>query len=126
MTGAVRPQVVVAADPGSAPTALREVRAGLEEEGVPHRLLTRPGGAAALAALAAGASELAVGLGLDADEVVVTHARLPPGAPLLRVPVAAGPLALRTAGQDAARLVTTRPLAGLPGSRGAPYGPSPV
>lgn len=98
--------------------ALREVRAGLEEEGVPCRVVSldqSTADAALLAHAAACASPVSVGLGLSADAACLHLPQLPPGAPLLSVSVRVPePERLRALGHNAARLVAGVPLKELP------------
>ena len=88
---------------------LRELTAGMEEEGVPFRVekaAAEAGGAAELAYAAAHASTLDVGIGVDAvGHICVHHAKLPPDAPALTGP----PRHARSLGHNAARLVTGIP-----------------
>jgi hypothetical protein len=108
-------------------TALRDVRAGLEEEGVPARAdrveaaaveisgdpgPAESGPAVALAHEAARRSSLDVGVGLAADgSVCVHHAKLDPETPAL----AGDRSAARSCGHNAARLVVGIPYKDLPG-----------
>jgi hypothetical protein len=117
--------------------ALRELRAGLEEEGIPCRVLAAeapapgpaaaspvcdapalaapPADAALLAHAAACASPVSVGLGLSADTACLHLPQLPPSAPLLSVSVRVPePERLRALGHNAARLVAGVPLKELP------------
>jgi ParB-like chromosome segregation protein Spo0J len=98
-----RPAVVVLSHPHPANRrCLREIGAGLEEEGVPFRVENIEDRCAAreLAFAAALASGLDVGVGVDAaGNMCVHHAKLPPDAPAM-----AGPAA-RDIGHNAARLV---------------------
>ena len=113
--GEQSPAVVVlhSGDPGCA-ACLREIDAGMEEEGVPIRvresdLVT----AQDLAHAAALASNLDVGIGVDADGTIcVQHAKLPRDAPAL---VGAAHTA-RTMGHNAARLVSGIPFKPAPAS----------
>lgn len=121
---------------------LREITAGMEEEGVPCRIesVSRPaenesyraeggpyraenglcptgnaadGGARELAFAAAQASNLDVGIGVDAaGYICVHHAKLPPDAPA----VAGPPSSARTMGHNAARLVVGIPFKQQEGS----------
>jgi hypothetical protein len=86
---------------------LRELTAGMEEEGVPFRVeKAEAGGAAELAHAAAHASTLDVGIGVDAaGHICVHHSKLPPDAPALTGP----PEHARSLGHNAARLVTGIP-----------------
>lgn len=94
----------------AASAALREVRAGLEEEGVPCRVTQSHGDAVALAWAAATTSPVSVGVGLDADAACLHLPQLPPDAPLLRLAAPHDPERLRALGHNAARLVKGAPL----------------
>ncbi|GII29984.1 glycerol dehydratase reactivase beta/small subunit family protein [Planotetraspora mira] len=110
-TGRNRPAVVVLCRPGNL-HCLRELGAGMEEEGVPFRTEDATGGSAVeLAFAAAQASNLDVGVGVDdAGSVCVHHAKLPPDMPAL-----AGRAAdARTLGHNAARLVVGIPFKDAP------------
>lgn len=99
-----------AAEGGS---VLRELLAGLEEQGVPWEVEVAGGEAVALAHRAAGRSVLRVGLAVAGDgTVVLHHAQLPPERPVQHLP-RAGPTQARLAGQNAGRLVKGLPLEGL-------------
>lgn len=90
---------------------LREICAGIEEEGVPFEVLpVGTGEAGELAEQAARRSPLEVGVGLDSTGVtIVHHSKLPAGKPVSR-DVTRTPQAARRAGHDAARVVTGVPL----------------
>ncbi|MCE0534786.1 glycerol dehydratase reactivase beta/small subunit family protein [Kineosporia rhizophila] len=90
---------------------LREICAGLEEEGVPFEVVPqRTGAARDLAHRAANRSPLQVGVGLDATGLtIVHHSKLPTGKPVSR-DEAATPQAARRAGRNAARVVVSAPL----------------
>lgn len=112
------PPVIVVRHGRAPAVALREVRAGAEEQGVPTRVDEgAPDAATALAHTAALASPLEVGVGIDgAGGVAVHHATLPPDAPALAlgaldVTADAGPPQWRRAGAVAARIVTGLPIA---------------
>jgi hypothetical protein len=107
------PPVIVVRHAGAPVTAVREVRAGAEEEGVPTRVeYAATGAAAELAHAAALDSPLEVGVGIDATGgVAVHHATLPPDAPALAVTADPGPPHWRRAGAVAARIVTGLPIA---------------
>lgn len=96
--------LVLTAGPGP---VLREICAGLEEEGVPFEVCRcDPAPAVALAFAAAGRSPLDVGIGLDASgAIAVHHAKLPEDQPVLLTTTEP-----RHAGHDAARVVTRTPL----------------
>lgn len=124
-SAAARPTVVLIA--AAEHPALREVLAGLEEQGVPGEVrgLPDPRGSSerradALAAEAASESSLGVGVGLAADgSVAVTHRTLPVNHP---VDSGAGPVSA----EDARRLggVAARVVVGLPLQLG-PMSPRP-
>lgn len=105
-----RPAIVVLHRVGpDGECCLRELTAGMEEEGVPFRVEeaeAEAGGAVELAHAAAHASTLDVGIGVDtAGHICVHHAKLPPDAPALTGP----PQHPRSLGHNAARLVTGIP-----------------
>jgi hypothetical protein len=126
--GRNRPAVVVFyhPDPGNR-DCLREINAGMEEEGVPCRTEGVPdrvegvpdredaacraedaadGSARELAFAAAQVSNLDVGVGVDAmGYICVHHAKLPPDAPAVAGPASSA----RTMGHHAARLVVGIP-----------------
>lgn len=122
------PAVFLHVAPGDpAPRALRELRAGLEEEGVPCRVramsaseagadddASEPRDAVALAHAAARLSPVSVGIGLDADAAALHLPQLPAAEPLLRLPVENVPERMRALGHNAARLVKGAPLKELP------------
>ncbi|GLW10733.1 hypothetical protein Misp01_58610 [Microtetraspora sp. NBRC 13810] len=104
--GRIPPAVVLLHRHGD-PRVLREILAGLEEEGVPCRTEeAADGGARELAFAAAQVSSLGVGVGVDAmGNTCVHHAKLPRDAP-----AAAGPAgSARVMGHNAARLVVRIP-----------------
>jgi hypothetical protein len=107
-----RPAVVVR-HAGGHPEVLRQVCAGLEEEGVPALVEPATGapGCEALAHTAARASPLETGIGIDATgAVAVHHAALPRSAPVRVAPAGAEAAEHRRAGGTAARVVTVQPL----------------
>jgi hypothetical protein len=106
--GRNRPAVVLLHHPDLGDRrCLREINAGMEEEGVPCRIENAAGGGAReLAFAAAQASNLDVGIGVDAaGYICVHHAKLPPDAPAAAGP----PSSARTMGHNAARLVVGIP-----------------
>lgn len=106
--------VVLAADGGS---VMREVLAGIEEEGVPAAAPPVDGAdrgvsAADLAQRAAMLSPLQVGVGIGAPgDIRVCHAKL--GQPVFGLPAGSSPSAARTMGHNAARIVAGLPLKDL-------------
>ncbi|MBK1783315.1 glycerol dehydratase reactivase beta/small subunit family protein [Prauserella cavernicola] len=109
-TRAVPPAIVVRCAEDAA-AVLRDVLAGVEEEGVPVRVELVPGGdardAATLAFAAARASSLDVGVGIDREGAgCVQHAKRPEDRPALTGPRERA----RLLGHNAARLVTGIPV----------------
>ncbi|RKG92778.1 glycerol dehydratase reactivase beta/small subunit family protein [Corallococcus terminator] len=97
--------------------ALREVCAGLEEEGVPFECEPTDAPLLAAAHEAAARSRLLVGVAVAGTEACVHFSQLAVDAPVLHVTDASASM-LRLLGQDAARLVKVMPL-GTPLSRRA-------
>ena len=85
----------------------RQLDAGMEEEGVPARIVTVPDGpAVALAHAAAQASNLDVGVGIDSmGNISVHHAKMPRD----RAALNGSPGTARVMGHNAARLVRGTP-----------------
>ena len=105
-----KPNIHVLASPDAAPSALRQLTYGMEEEGIPWEEDTREGmDALALSWEAAQASRLEVGLGLDEQFVVLHYSKLRQDQPLYRVP-ARQMDQVRAIGANAARLVKKLPL----------------
>lgn len=113
----VIPSVVVLRPAEAGAQVLREVCAGIEEEGVPTRVVVPSGDSdtddetVLLAHEAAQESRLDVGVALGVEAVVVHHAKLPERSPAQVVPAEAGTAGWRGAGRSAARIV-----------KGLPYG----
>lgn len=110
------PAVFLHLAPGGEP-ALREISAGLEEEGVPCQVVAHAavdGTAAALAHGAARTSPVGVGLGLDARHACLHLPQLAPDAPLVSLQLPHDAERLRALGHNAARLVKGAPLKELP------------
>jgi Dehydratase medium subunit len=111
------PSVVVLRPTEAGAQVLREVCAGIEEEGVPTRVVMPSGDGdednetVLLAHEAAQESRLDVGVALGVEAVVVHHAKLPERSPAQVVPAEAGTAGWRGAGRSAARIV-----------KGLPYG----
>ena len=85
----------------------RKLDAGMEEEGIPARLVTVPDGSAvSLAYAAAQASNLDVGVGIDSrGNISVHHAKMPRDEAALNGPSSTA----RVMGHNAARLVSGTP-----------------
>jgi hypothetical protein len=119
------PSIVVLRPAEAGAQVLREVCAGIEEEGVPTRVVVPSGDSdtdtdtdtdsdsdtVLLAHEAAQESRLDVGVALGVEAVVVHHAKLPERSPAQVVPAEAGTAGWRGAGRSAARIV-----------KGLPYG----
>lgn len=97
-------------DPGAAP--LRQLLAGIEEEGVPYEVVPATStSAGALAADAALRSTLAVGVGVaDDGTVAVTHRTLSADQPIVELGARVDDEVVRSAGRSAARVVVGLPL----------------
>lgn len=84
---------------------VREVRAGMEEEGIPCTLLQGQGtDNIALAYQGASSSQLGVGMGIGPNNMCIHYHKLPPREPLF-ISVAGAPEEWRRFGSNAARLV---------------------
>ena len=84
---AIKPQIIVygLTHPGVG-AKKREVRAGMEEEGIPCLFVDKESGEiAALAFEAACASQLGVGIALGAQDICIHFQRLRPEAPLFQL-----------------------------------------
>lgn len=85
---------------------LREVQAGLEEEGIPWRLLAAEGGECSeLGHQAAASSQLGVGIGIHAAGLCIHYQKLPQAEPLFYLPQTDSRVKWRQIGSNAARLV---------------------
>lgn len=107
----VEPPALLVLDGGAAAGLVREVCAGVEEEGVPVRVMAGiSGDADRLGAVAADRSALRVGIGLDPlGAVVVRHALMSRHGPVHTL-AGGGPAEWRRAGRIAARIITGLPL----------------
>ena len=108
-----RPAVLVHRQAGAPAAVLREVCAGVEEEGVPAEVVDAPDGASvtALAHTAAQASRLEVGIGVAASgATAVHHGKLPAPCPAATAGAGAAPPEWRRVGRIAARIVKRLPL----------------
>lgn len=85
---------------------LREVQAGLEEEGIPWRVKEEAGGAfVSLGHQAATESQLGVGVGIDAEGMCIHYQKLPQDKPLFLLNADETKAKWRRIGYNAARLV---------------------
>ncbi|MBO0850538.1 MAG: hypothetical protein J2P20_13820 [Pseudonocardia sp.] len=108
---AAEPPALLVLDGGAAADLVREVCAGVEEEGVPVRVVPGVSGDAdRLGAEAADRSALQVGIGLDPlGTVVVRHALMSRHGPVHTL-AGGGRTGWRRAGRIAARIITGLPL----------------
>lgn len=89
---------------------IREIRAGIEEEGVPYALLKgEVGDAVALAWQAANSSRLGVGVGISPTDLCIHHHKFPVLEPLFTSATDGDPAQWRQFGYNAARLVKGLP-----------------
>lgn len=103
----IKPCIVIAAytHPGCE-QKIREVKAGMEEEGIPCSIMhSNDGDAVSLAYQAACASKLGVGVGIGAEDLFIQYEKLPPREPLFALRVSGTPTDWRHFGYNAARLV---------------------
>ena len=85
---------------------IREVQAGMEEEGIPCLVVqTEEFDAVGLAYQGACASKLGVGLGIGAEGLCIHYSKLPERQPLFALNVPGTPVNWRHFGYNAARLV---------------------
>lgn len=111
---AVRPNIVIYVNAHFGQAAkLREVQAGMEEEGVPGAWFVGAGDACSLACRGAAESPLGVGVGIGAEALSVHYHKLPADKPLFALPAGDGPSAWRRLGCNAARLVKGTPFKDL-------------
>ncbi|MBP2654450.1 MAG: dehydratase medium subunit [Firmicutes bacterium] len=112
---AVKPSVIIYVKPhGGQEAKVREVQAGLEEEGIPSVLRSGDGDAVGLAHRGAVESQLEVGVGVDADTMSVHMRKLPSDKPLFVSADRENPIVWRHLGYNAARLVKGIPFKVLP------------
>ncbi|MDR3560359.1 MAG: glycerol dehydratase reactivase beta/small subunit family protein [Negativicutes bacterium] len=115
-TGPVKPRIMIYIQPHSGHEAkLREVQAGMEEEGIPCAWGTGEGDATLLAHRGADDSQLEVGVGIASDGMSVHCRKLPRDKPLFLLTAGGNPTAWRHIGCNAARLVKGIPFKPLPG-----------
>lgn len=111
-----KPCIVLAAAPHAQLTdKLREIAAGMEEEGIPWRQLPDTDGeAVTLARRAAEESALGVGIGVGERGLCVHYSKLPPEKPLFQHADAGDAPLWRLYGSHAARLVKGLPFRAEP------------
>lgn len=103
----IKPCIViyVCSHPG-AMEKIREVQAGMEEEGIPWSILqSNETDFTKLAYEAASSSKLGVGVGIGVDGLSIQHEKLPANQPLFSLAAAGKPADWRRFGYNAARLV---------------------
>lgn len=109
-----KPTIHILYADGASEEVLRQIQFGMEEEGIPWEIATRSGvDASALAWEAAQASRLEVGVGLDAQSVVLHFSKLEAEQPLFQIPARSDVGLVRALGANAARLVKKLPLKSL-------------
>lgn len=106
-----RPNIVIyAADFDGVEQKIREIQAGIEEEGIPYMLIKGEQlDAADLAWQGAAVSQLGVGLGISLKGICVHFHKLPQGEPLFISSDIANPAVCRQFGYNGARLVKGLP-----------------
>lgn len=109
MPDGARPEPPFVAVAGTGPL-VREVLAGLEEEGVPALAVgTLPGDAPTAGEQAARRAPLQVGVAVEAERLCLAHAKFPPGH-LVQDQRGATAADARRLGHNAARIVVSVPL----------------
>lgn len=94
---------------------IREVQAGMEEEGIPCSIMSsNESDEITLAYQAASASKLGVGIGIGAKNLCIHYAKLPANQPLFALNAAGTPAQWRHFGYNAARLVKGIPFKNQP------------
>lgn len=112
----IKPTIHILADTAAPEALLKELQYGIEEEGIPYEQGSKEGcDAVALAWEAANASRLGVGVGLDAQSLVLHYSKLQPKEPLFQLPARVEKGRVRLLGSNAARLVKKLPLRYLDG-----------
>ena len=97
--------IYLAPHPGSE-EKLREVQAGMEEEGIPYTVVqSNETNAAALSYEGASKSKLGVGVGIGAEDLCIHYVKLPAQKPLFALQEVGSPAQWRHFGYNAARLV---------------------
>ncbi|WP_371373674.1 glycerol dehydratase reactivase beta/small subunit family protein [Sporomusa aerivorans] len=110
-TKLIKPSIVICTSENSQDEyKIREIKAGIEEEGVPHILLqAKSCDVTALAWQAAAASHLGVGVGINSTGVCIHYHKLPEDQPLFISDTRSNPGTWRQFGYNAARLVKGLP-----------------
>jgi hypothetical protein len=94
---------------------IREVQAGMEEEGIPYTVVhSNEINAAALAYEGASKSKLGVGIGIGEGDLCIHYAKLPAQKPLFALQASGKPAEWRHFGYNAARLVKGIPFKNQP------------
>jgi len=103
----IKPCIVIYAyDHSESALKIREVEAGMEEEGIPYSITqSNEMDVNTLAHQAARASKLGVGVGIGADGLAIQYDKLPKNEPLFQLTTSGTRGDWRTYGYNAARLV---------------------
>lgn len=112
----IRPAINLWSAKDASDAVLNELKLGMEEEGLPFEV--EEGGnsdALSLGWEAAQSSRLEVGIGLDAQFVILHFAKLDREEPLYKISARSGLEKVRALGANAARLVKKQPLKPLDG-----------
>lgn len=113
---AIKPTISLRYTAGASDALVREVRLGMEEEGIPFAEETTPNAdALSLAWDGAQSSRLEVGIGLDDQFAILHFAKLDREQPLFKISARSPMEKVRALGANAARLVKKQPLKPLDG-----------
>ena len=94
---------------------IREVQAGMEEEGIPYTVVrSNEENAVVLSYEGASKSKLGVGIGIGRDDLCIHYAKLPAEKPLFSLQTSGTPVQWRHFGYNAARLVKGIPFKDQP------------
>ncbi|MEI6858520.1 MAG: glycerol dehydratase reactivase beta/small subunit family protein [Shewanella sp.] len=104
-----KPSILISMESAELPEVWQEVLFGIEEEGIPYKLLNESNtdDVISRAYSAAQTSALAVGIACTSNKMVIHHKNLPEQQPLFNMEASAltDKLALRDLGNNAARLI---------------------
>lgn len=112
----IRPAINLWSSKDASDSVLNELKLGMEEEGLPYEIEEgSTHDALQLGWEAAQASRLEVGIGLDAQFVILHFAKLDRAEPLYKISARSALEKVRALGANAARLVKKQPLKPLDG-----------